>query len=228
MKHKLIAGQSATEIIIFFNGWGMDARPVQHLAAEVTMDVLLLFDYTILKLPINLEELCRRYQRVHLLAWSLGVWAAAIVLENSSIKFDSAIAINGTVSPVSSQYGIPPEIFHATLNTWDELSRKKFNRRMCAKPEILKFFDTNLPERSPEEQRIELQAIANMIAAQKQTPNAAIFKLALSGNDDRIFPLAAQVAAWQKAGVPVAQHAMPHYPFTLFNRWQEWLNFAKY
>lgn len=225
MKFKMLTGNDPTDILIFFNGWGMDENPFNHLATG-RMDVLMLFDYSDLTLPVNLENICGNYKRIHLAAWSLGVWAAATTLEHSPLKLHYSIAINGTVTPISGENGIPPEIFQATLNSWNDLSRKKFNRRMCATPEILKVFEANPPERTASEQLHELQEMAKTIFSQVQPPAVTLFNKAVIGTEDRIFPPANQLAAWSRAGIPNSSYPFPHYPFSTFTQWQELLNFA--
>jgi len=84
MKCEWLYRQHRERLILFCNGWGMDATPFQPLTAT-DVDVLMLFDYHDLR-PVDgernnpapdldLDDLFRRYSHISLIAWSMGVWA---------------------------------------------------------------------------------------------------------------------------------------------------------
>jgi biotin synthesis protein BioG len=125
MKKLWINKKNNPDLLLFFNGWGMDEKPFNHLAVDNDLDILMVYDYTTLD---DVKEL-DAYKTVHLVAWSLGVFAAAKVLAGK--KFASAVAINGTLKPIDEGEGIAPAIFQGTIDLWSEASRMKFNRRMC-------------------------------------------------------------------------------------------------
>ena len=128
MEKVWINRQNAPELLLFFNGWGMDEKPFKHLETSKDLDVLMVYDYTNLD---NAHDLCNDfadYKSVHLVAWSLGVFVAAKVL--AGIKFASTKAINGTLMPIDENEGIAPIIFQGTIDSWGEVARIKFNRRM--------------------------------------------------------------------------------------------------
>ena len=72
MKYNWFNKSNNKQLIIFFNGWGMDETIVSHLSAE-EYDVVILYDYNNLSLDINFEE----YQESHIVAWSMGVMTAS-------------------------------------------------------------------------------------------------------------------------------------------------------
>ena len=59
-------------LLIFFNGWGMDAKPFARLDAT-GLDVLMIYDYSNLDMPVDLDALAGQYSSCRLTAWSLGV-----------------------------------------------------------------------------------------------------------------------------------------------------------
>ena len=97
------------DCILFIAGWGMGPEPFQDIAAG-PVDLIMVYDYQSLEhfdlcslLPKNSK--CR----IHLLAWSMGVWVAGRLLQDFS--FSSATAIGGTCSPIDDKYGIPWSLY---------------------------------------------------------------------------------------------------------------------
>jgi biotin synthesis protein BioG len=213
MKKLWINRQNSAELLLFFNGWGMDEKPFRHLKADPGLDVLMFYDYT----ELENVEVPDNYKSIHLAAWSLGVFAAAQVLPG--IEFSSAVAINGTLTPIDEKEGIAPAVFQGTIDSWSDTARIKFNRRMCL--EHHDFFKENQPERSVESQKTEL------IALQEQILNgpvpANIFKEAVISLNDRIFLRHAQENHWRKARIPVMIIDEPHYFFPEMKSWKDML-----
>lgn len=210
-------------LLVFFNGWGMDAKPFSRLDAT-GLDVLMVYDYSSLELPVDINALAGRYSSCRLTAWSLGVWAAASALSDRRKLFSSTLAVNGTLRPVDVEYGIAPEIFQGTIDSWNPVSRKKFYRRMCAVPEITAAFCALEPERDVDSQQRELIAIQQAVLSQPQPP-ASFFDRAVVGSEDRIFPAAAQQNFWSSVNVPCRITAAPHYPFAGLRYWKELIDF---
>jgi len=211
MKKLWINKQNAPELLLFFNGWGMDEKPFKHLAVDNELDVLMIYDYTVLE---DIEEL-KDYKTVHLVAWSLGVFAAAKVL--ARIKFASTIAINGTLKTIDENEGIAPTIFQGTIDSWSEVARMKFNRRMCG-IEHGKQFKTN---RSIESQKSELIALQEQITNSPVPEN--IFQQAIISLNDKIFTRHNQEKHWQNARIPLPIIDEPHYFFPELKSWKEML-----
>jgi len=203
MKKLWINKKNNSELLLFFNGWGMDEKPFSHLAVDNDLDIMMVYDYTTLEDIAELND----YRTVHLAAWSLGVFAAAKVLAGK--KFASAVAINGTLKPINEGEGIAPAIFQGTIDSWSEVARMKFNRRMCG--EHGRIFNANLPERSIESQKAELIALQELITNSPAPEN--IFKQAVISAKDKIFPLHAQEEHWQHARIPIRIFDEPHYFF---------------
>ena len=136
MQNRLILGstQAATaskvakRLVVYCAGWGTDAAVIEHLSLPPDVDLLVCWDYRELA-NLTLDFAYQDYTECHLVAWSMGVWAAEQVLSHWPWK--SACALNGTPYPKHVLWGIDPHVFIATLASLDEVGRHKFERRMC-------------------------------------------------------------------------------------------------
>jgi len=179
------------KVLAVYQGWSRSASDLAGFALPPDGDAVVFFDYA--QLPDGVPEELSCYRQITVLAWSLGVWAAAHTLAACRTKIAAALAVNGTLEPMSKEYGIAPEIFLGTAANWlVPAVRRKFEFRM------------NLPadcgtERTAEDQQRELSALADAIRKFPAPEN--IFTRAAVGARDRIFPAAAQLAAWRKVGV---------------------------
>lgn len=158
------------------------------------------------------EEDLTRYDEIHLVAWSMGVRMAELAL-GSKYTFATATAINGTPCPIDDAYGIPVDIFRGTLDNLTAEGLHRFNRRMCGTREIHTHYQT-VAARPFDEVRDELQAIYDRCSSSAGNPIP--WTRALVGSDDRIFPVANQLAYWS-GRCNVTQISSPHYPFTYGN-----------
>ena len=75
MKYKWLNKKENTELIIFFNGWGMDEAVIKHLNFE-NYDVLMFYDYNFLETDFDFSSI-NNYKK-HLVAWSMGVMTATL------------------------------------------------------------------------------------------------------------------------------------------------------
>ena len=92
MKRKWITKEGNRVLTLFFCGWGMDERTVQHVRRMG--DLLLFYDYR----DISGEDApeVEGYESVRVVAWSMGVWAASVLLSRWNIPVSCRVAINGT------------------------------------------------------------------------------------------------------------------------------------
>ncbi|TAL18827.1 DUF452 family protein [bacterium] len=217
MKHRLLKREGNRELLVFFNGWGMDETPLGHLDAGA-LDLILLWDYTSPEIETDLEALARDYEKVHLAAWSFGVWSAARTLAGTKIPFASSLAINGTLRPIDDEFGIPLRVFDGTLEGWSEESRVKFYRRMCGR-EQFGFFMEREPKRSAGGQKAELAAFREWVLGEKQPENP--FKTAALGAQDKIFSNGAQKKFWSGEKIEIFERGFGHYPFGTLKSWRE-------
>ncbi len=214
MKSDWLHQQQQEQLIIFCNGWGMDATPFLPLGAG-KYDVLMLSDYRDLTLDLDPATLFSRYQCTILISWSMGVWAGQQIFQPWSHCFQGAIAINGTLCPVHDQFGIPVQFYDATLAQFSEVSRLKFYRRMCRDRQTLEIFLDHQPQRSVESQALELAALQGVVDC--QSAESAIYTHVLIADQDLVVPTANQIAFWQ--GREVRRVEGSHF---LFYGWKSW------
>lgn len=193
----------------------MSPEVVKHLDADVT--VIAFYDYENYSTDFNFDELFNKYERVHLIAWSYGVWAAWRCLECYSDRFETSIAINGTLYPISRDYGISREVFDLTLSSFSEKSRDVFYSRMCRNS--MNDFMKHPPLRDVESQHRELLALRDDILKESEV-DSLLFKNAFAGQKDVIVPFRSQVN-WWKNRVKLQEKPFPHYPFFSWKSWNE-------
>ncbi len=212
MRREWITKEGGRCLTLFFNGWGMDERAVQHLAG--TGDVLMFYDYR----DITGEEAPETagYEEVRVVAWSLGEWAASVLLSRWALPADYRVAINGTERPVDECYGIQPKVYLLTERGMDERGRNKFFARMLAGREEMVKFEVNKPRRELNEQVEELQAIreqSGLIRPEMQWNKTYVFA------GDVIFPAENQ-RNWWNGRCEVVNLEGGHYPFYVLDNWE--------
>ncbi|ABL64184.1 DUF452 family protein [Chlorobium phaeobacteroides] len=214
MKTAWISRTGELELLLFFAGWGMDSALAEHLWAHddkegFGMDILAFHDYGSLEISPGIREHFESYSKITLIAWSLGVWAAA---HAALPRVDRAVALNGTLRPLSERYGISPEVFFATHAGWSEQNRTRFYRRMCGSGEALDHFLSMAPLRSPADQKEELGFLGESLIASENSPLPWGYDQIIIGDRDMVFPFQRQVIAWDGFGVSLVE-GMPHFPF---------------
>lgn len=203
-------------LIIFCNGWSMDGAPFQPLGAR-DYDVLMLSDYSDLTLDCDLAPLFKAYQAVYLISWSMGVWTGQQIFRTWSHCLQAAIAINGTLCPIHDQFGIPVQLYEATLDQFSEVSRLKFYRRMCRDRQTFDTFLANQPRRPVENQKQELAALQRLVSC--EAAEAAIYTKILVAGQDLVIPTANQIAFWQ--GKEILRVEGCHFLFYDWDSWDE-------
>ena len=201
MKYKWLNRNGNREIIIFFNGWGMDENVVSHLMFD-KYDVITFFDYNDLDTDFEFEEL-EKYSKKYLISWSMGVMVASLF----NLSVDKSIAINGTLTPIDDNYGIPEKIYNLTEKGLTEESIKKFVNKMFLTPDMR--FSCN---RTFESRKKELSAL------KKYQPNKDFkYDDVYISLCDKIIPTQNQVAFWNKEPNLNSGHC----PFFEFSSWEE-------
>ena len=214
MNKTWIKKNKSSQLILFFNGWGMDSSAIAHLEPN-NFDVIEFNDYQDLEFnPLDYSN----YQNIYVVAWSLGVWAASFILEHSNLTIKKAIAINGTQNPIDTKEGIDPAIFKGTIEGWNEKNKTRFlMRTMGGKSE----FDTHISKlgiRPIENQKTELESIYKHVENNPDKVYNFRFKTALIGNQDAIFTPENQEQHWASK-TNFHNMEMPHYPFLKFKDW---------
>ncbi len=217
MKTHWLHKKLRTKCILFFNGWACDEEAVKHLDAE-NFDVLVCYDYRNIEISDEMERVFENYEQVYLLAWSLGVYVANLLLEERKDLFAKAIAVNGTLHPIDALKGIAPPVFYGTISGLNPENLEKFWRRMCGNKLAFEHFKLHLPKRKIDEQLEELKKLEQVI--QNHVLSNSIYHKAVVGNKDRIFVAENQKKAW-KTSMVVEEKDVPHYCFNLWNSWDK-------
>ena len=178
------------------------------------LDVCFIHDYRQLH-PFTPDGLSR-YDQVHLVAWSMGVWAAGKFLNANGANLTSSTALGGTLSPIDPDRGIPPERYENLVSTFGDQTLDDFYRAMFDDPAGLARFLAHRPQHS-------LPALANELHAFRQAflehgDGVDIFTRKLVTKRDRIFSGRNQLRAWGKENA----HNLPwpHFPFYGLSGWR--------
>jgi len=204
------------QCLVFFAGWGMDPAPFAFLPA-VDLDLFMVYDYRQLA-PLDLEPLAG-YERLHLVAWSMGVWVAAQLLADQAAAFATRTALGGTLTPVDQQRGIPPASYDAMIAGFNQETLDGFYRNMFDDPDQLARFLVNRPQRDLAELRAEMKAFRHWV--EHYGPAQDLFTDKIVTSRDRIFSGRNQLRAWGKDGSTVRN--WPHFPFALLADWRDLL-----
>lgn len=214
MRIEWVCKKGTPGVIVFFNGWGMEAGAVRHLQAGE--DLLVISDYRRLdaaSLP-SLDE----YTCIRVIAWSMGVWAAARLLPEWGIRPEQLVAINGTTCPIDDMHGIPIRVYALTERGMNAGGREKFIRRMFDDEEEAHRFAEYGICRPLEEVCEELSMIREQCAA----PCGALpWDKVYVSERDLIIPSGNQQVYWNTLGIPVTLLEGGHYPFYRFSSWEE-------
>lgn len=210
--HNYLRCNNSKNLIVFFCGWAMDEKPFEPLKSE-NYDVLFIFDYADLELDFDFSK----YEKKILIAFSYGVFVAAIA---KLPEFNLKIAVNGTLKPIDSRFGISPKIFDLTLCNMSDESLLKFYSRMFDNNLDEEYFKTNLPERNAESCLKELEAIKNYYF---NTTDVAIeYDKAIISSNDKIIPAKNQLAFWDGKNQKIFNAG--HFIFYKFKNFDEIIN----
>ncbi len=201
VNYRIHPGASSERLLVLFTGWGMDDCPFLPMARAY--DTAFVWDYADLSTPL---PFLAEGRPIDLIAWSMGVWAATQVLPRERLA--TTLAINGTPRPIDDTYGIPKAIFEGTLAGLSEAGLTRFRRRMCGGGAALNAFLTNAPQRTLDDLHTELAALGEAITTRPVREDFR-WDRAIACAEDRIFPLAAQQAAFPTATVVPGAHWAP-------------------
>ncbi|MCT4587196.1 MAG: DUF452 family protein [Carboxylicivirga sp.] len=217
MKHSWLHKKDAKKLILFFGGWSCDEQAFKTIPSE-DYDVVMLYDYSNLTFPLEVENAMDNYSEVSLLAWSFGVWVAQIALYPLKDRLKNTVAINGTLHPVDRSYGIPTPIALGTLSGLSDKNLKKFHRRMFSNRDDWSRFEAAYPLRAFDEVKNELFLLFEHFKVQK--PKHDFYQTAIISKEDLIFSAVNQTNYWQgKAKLIEMQQG--HFCFYVFQDWKE-------
>lgn len=173
------------KLILFFNGWGMDERPL--LLLKSSYDILHVFDYNNLDFSPNIEF--SKYEKIVLIAFSAGVFVTALVHDKLP-KLNFKIAVNGTLNLFSNEFGVPDNIL-SQMKALTLENALEFRKNFIEDKTQLDLFNSNQPLRT-------LESSLSELARLEDYPECSDFeynKVIISRNDE-IIPSRNQVSAW--------------------------------
>lgn len=190
------------KLIVFFNGWGMDNKAVDHLTIPKNYEV------KIVNFPYDLDSsIFKNYENVIAIGWSFGSYYLCKYLNYNNIKLDKVISINGVPETIG-EFGIPERIFEATLKNLTPETLKEFYHNMGVTSETL------FSNRDFQEIKAELQYFKD-----NYSPEKNVFSKVFIGKKDRIIPTLRQEKYYNSHNIEASIIQCPHYPFNFFKSW---------
>lgn len=210
--------QNNKNLIVFFAGWSFDEKPFGKLVCD-GFDILFIYDYNELNLPKELENL-QNYEHKYLLAWSMGVFVA-YEFRKLFEDFDYKIAINGTITPVDNEFGIPVKMFELTLKHAATGLAGKFYQNVFKNSEEFEMYSKSPVQRTIENRVSELGNLYNIIKMKDYKKAESFYDCAIVSDFDKIIPPKNQIASHQKNNEPIITLPFGHFPFYNFTSWSE-------
>lgn len=222
MKTGWLNQQENPSCILFFTGWGMDPVPFEKIPVH-EHDLLIIYDYNQLQ-TINPHDLTnKKYDTLHLVAWSMGVWAAASMIVNANDYFASTTAINGTLTPIDNKCGIASTTYDRMIDHFSKAALDEFYLSMFTVKEEAALFLNNRPQRSPENIISELVALKKMYSLYG-IPNDC-YNRKIVGSRDRVFSARNQTRSWGKDKSTLLK--VSHFPFYAWPSWDSFLQHGR-
>lgn len=216
MKCHWLNKQNNDKLIVFMAGWSFDWYPFTG-TVHGDYDVLFVYDYNSMYVPEDFSQFSD-YREKYLISWSMGVFTAYL-LKSYFVDFDRRIAVNGTVTPVDDNFGIPVNIFKLTLMHAKKGLEGKFYKNLFLTKEEYDIY-SGYPVRRPIEDRVsELHALYSLIEKTK-IDYEKFYDLAIVCGGDKIIPPKNQTASHEKNNVPVITADYGHFPYYYLN-WKE-------
>ncbi len=223
MKTYIRRREKNKNLIVFYSAWGTDERMLTPLCND-DFDYILFYNYSADEALI-LPEM-KKYEKVILIGWSLGVWAAEYLFPKTGIVPDISIAVNGTPCPADESFGIPLRIIEGTMNNITEESISKFYLRMFGDKTNFELNHDRVPTRTLKSLHDELRWLYNRIMEQNES--GFTWNYAVISEEDRVFPSKNLNAYWigqkntEKITLP-----FPHYFFHKWDSYAEFINFVE-
>ena len=202
MNIEFIKKNNSGRLILIYSGWS--TKPDFYHDIDMSgWDIAVVYDYSNPILDLHFLE---SYPTVCLIAWSLGVIAAA---QSMPAKFiTNAYAINGSLSPIDNSKGIPYDIYFGTEKKLSPRNLTKFQIRMAGNSEIYKhkFAKYSVSDEEISKLKTELTQIASY-----KNENALPWRRVYIGKNDKIFPFENLVKAWKETSAQIIITDQPHY-----------------
>jgi len=220
MKAYWLNKRNNKNLIVFFAGWSFDNYPFTADFSQEKNDILMVYDYNTVSLPDEIKQI-DGYNSKTLITWSMGVFAAYINRDFFT-DFDCKIALNGTITPVDNNYGIPVKIFELTLKHAQTGLSGKFYKNLFQTSQEYETYANHPVQRTIENRVSELENLYELIKQQPAENDCENFyDYAIVSEYDKIIPPANQEASHRKNNVPVIKVPYGHFPFYNFSNWDE-------
>lgn len=218
MKSCWLNNQNNEKLIVFFAGWSFDEKSFECLKSN-DYDVLFVYDYNDFEIPDELKNL-QKYKHKYLITWSMGVFVANL-LADLFADFEYKMAINGTISPVDNEFGIPVKMFELTLKHAKVGLEGKFYKNVFQTDEEFQRYEKTPVKRTIENRVSELKNLYSKIKAQNGIVAKNLYDFAIVSDFDKIIPPKNQVASHNANGVKVLDVPYGHFPFYHYSSWDE-------
>ncbi|HEX2920584.1 MAG TPA: pimeloyl-ACP methyl esterase BioG family protein [Bacteroidales bacterium] len=223
MKTYIRRREKNNKLVVLYGGWGSDENTYLPLCND-EFDFIMFYNYSADEALI-LPEM-KTYDRIIVIAFSLGVWAAEYLSGKTNIKADLAIAVNGTPLPADEKYGIPLNIFEGTLNNLTEESIGKFYLRMFGNKRSFVANAERMPHRTLKSLLDELRWLYNRIMEQKEP--GFKWDYAVTSENDRVYPSKNLESYWSlHQDTTQIKLPVPHYFFHNWNSFMEFISFVE-
>lgn len=208
----------------------MCPEPFQEIPAG-PIDVLMVYDYRIMELDEiaslhkNLQKQHPAYQEIHLLSWSMGVWAAASLLGNTpppELHLTSAIAIGGTCHPIHDRLGLPEQGFTEMAEQLSPTRMQGFQNALFMDKQEAQRFSTSFQKGKRSFKGLQQELLALAKASASQPTPSDIYTSKIITSRDKIFPARNQVRAWGRKESSTLP--LPHFPFYHWPNWAAMLD----
>ncbi|HLN19588.1 MAG TPA: pimeloyl-ACP methyl esterase BioG family protein [Bacteroidales bacterium] len=224
MKTYIRRREKNTQLVVFYGGWGSDENTFVSLCND-EFDFIMFYNYSADE-PLILPEM-KTYERIILIAWSLGVWAAEYMSLKTKIRPDLTIAVNGTPLPADETYGIPLNIIEGTLNNITEENIGKFYLRMFGSKKSFEANAERMPRRTLKSLHDELRWLYNRMMEQKEP--GFKWDYAVTSLDDRVYPSKNLELYWNSRNeTKLITLPLPHYFFHKWNTFMDFITFVEH
>ena len=211
MKVEKLVDRSNPECVVFMAGWGMDPTPFISLE-PAGRDLIFCYDYQDISLG-SFMDLSARYEKLHLIAWSMGVWVGARLFSPFPRLFASTTAVNGTLLPIDERCGLSESAYRDMRDDFSLSALEGFYDEMFSEQAQRQRFLAGRPRRSLTDIHRELALLYEQY--QHHGPAPDIYQTKIVGSHDRIFTLRNQTRAWGRGHCQSMRVA--HFPFYTWN-----------
>lgn len=205
------------ELIVLFNGWGMDEKPYAPLFCK-KYDILFVSDYSDLELEHGIDF--SGYKKRFLICFSAGIFMSSYVKDKLP-EFCQKIAVNGVLNLYDKEQGVS----RVALNDMKNLNLDNvlpFREKIIPDKDHLEIFTSNQPLRDLESCMKELDALESYYPKRKKED--LDFDKVLISKKDITIPVEHQLKSWHgHNNVHFIEGG--HFPFYNFSSFEEIIKF---